>query len=127
MNEISQIDTLQSILPLRTVSSQTLKRILINDLLFSEYAEGKKEETATAWSEYIVTGGIPIAARMQSEEQKVTYLKNLVNETYLKDIIQRNGIRKKKELSDCFDIFSSMIGTPLNPPKVANIFKSLGY
>ena len=81
-------------------------------LSFSEYCQGLKLEPQAAWKSYIITGGIPLVALMKSEEEKISYLKNLCDETYLKDIIQHNGIRKQSELSETFDMLASMIGTP---------------
>lgn len=75
----------------------------------------------------MITGGIPIVALMEQEDEKITYLKNLCSETYLKDIIQRNRIRKKGELSDTFDILASMIGTAVSPTKLANTFQSMKH
>ncbi len=94
-------------------------------LSFSEYTEGIEESIMEAWKNYIITGGIPIVAKMSSEEEKSDYLKNLCEETYLKDIIARNKIKKTAELSDTFSILASMIGTPLNVSKIANTFKSV--
>lgn len=96
-------------------------------LTFSEYVKGRNIDLQKAWAKYIVTGGIPLVALMDDEQQQMEYLKSLTIETYLKDIIQRNGIRKQKELSDTFDIFASVIGTPMNPTKIANTFKSKGH
>ena len=96
-------------------------------LSFSEYVNGTGKDLGTAWSNYIVTGGIPLVASMQDEEQQISYLKNLIAETYMKDIIQRNGIRKKDELAATFDILASTIGSPVNPTKLANTFSSMGY
>lgn len=96
-------------------------------LSFSEYVTGTNYSLQKAWAKYIVTGGIPLVANMSDEKQQMDYLKLLTTETYLKDIIQRNGIRKKQELSNTFDIFASIIGSPMNPTKIANTFKSLGH
>ena len=94
-------------------------------LSFSEYCQGLNLEPQTAWKSYIITGGIPLVALMKSEEEKISYLKNLCDETYLKDIIQHNGIRKQSELSETFDMLASMIGTPVNALKLSNTFKSI--
>ena len=99
--------------------------IHILPLAFSEYCEGLGLSPETAWKTYVVYGGIPLVALMKTEEEKVSYLKNLCEETYLKDIIQHNGIRKQTELSETFDMLSSMIGTPVNALKLANTFKSI--
>lgn len=94
-------------------------------LSFSEYCEGLKLPPETAWKSYIITGGIPLVALMKTEEEQVSYLKNLCQETYLKDIISHKGIRKLTELSETFDMLSSMIGSPVNALKLSNTFKSL--
>ena len=99
----------------------------VQPLTFSEYVNGTGQEIRQAWANYIVTGGIPLVASMGDEQQQIQYLKNLTVETYLKDIIQRNGVRKKQELSDTFDILASVIASPVNPSKIANTFASLGH
>lgn len=93
-------------------------------LVFSEYCEGLNLTPDVAWRRYIITGGIPIVALMNSDEERMSYLKNLCQETYLKDIIERNKIRKKGEIGDVFDILASMIGSPLNITKIVNTFVS---
>ena len=75
-------------------------------LSFSEYCQGLNLDPQVAWKSYIITGGIPLVALMKSEEEKISYLKNLCDETYLKDIIQHNGIRKQSELSETFDMLA---------------------
>jgi len=96
----------------------------IMPLAFSEYMQGTNIPPEKAWRDYIITGGIPIVAQMKSEEEKVTYLKSLCEETYLKDIIAHNKIKKKVELGDTFDILASMIGNPVNTKKITDTFKS---
>lgn len=93
-------------------------------LAFSEYMQGTELSPERAWREYVVTGGIPLVAQMRSEEEKYTYLKNLCEETYLKDIITHNRIKKKVELGDTFNILASMIGSPVNAKKITDTFKT---
>ena len=94
-------------------------------LAFSEYMQGIDIAPEKAWREYIVTGGIPLVAQMRSEEEKITYLENLCKETYLKDIITHNKIKKKVELADTFDVLASMIGSPVNARKITDTFRSV--
>jgi len=94
-------------------------------LVFSEYMEGTNLSPDKAWRDYIVYGGIPLVAQMTTEEEKVTYLKNLCEETYLKDIIARNGVKKTEELSDVFDILASVICSPVNISRITNTFESV--
>lgn len=99
--------------------------IHVLSLTFSEYMEGVSTSPAEAWKEYIVTGGIPLVAQMRNQEEKISYLKGLCEETYLKDIVEHNGIKKKVELGDVFNILASMIGSPVNIQRIANTFKSV--
>ncbi|MCR5769610.1 MAG: ATP-binding protein [Butyrivibrio sp.] len=94
-------------------------------LSFSEYMQGFDGNPQDAWKEYVITGGIPLVAQMTSDDEKVSYLKSLCEETYLKDIIIHNRIKKKTELADTFDVLASMIGTPVNISKITNTFKSV--
>ena len=94
-------------------------------LAFSEYMEGNEANASQAWKEYIVTGGIPLVTKMSSEEEKETYLRTLCEESYLKDIIEHNRLRKKTELGDTFNILASMIGSPLNSKRITNTFLSV--
>ena len=99
--------------------------IHILPLAFSEYMQGIDIAPEKAWREYVVTGGIPLVAQMRSEEEKIGYLKNLCEETYLKDIITHNKIKKRVELADTFDILASMIGSPVNARRITDTFRSV--
>lgn len=94
-------------------------------LSFSEYMQGTDMPIDKAWREYIVTGGIPLVAQMRSVEEKPSYLKNLCDEIYLKDIITHNRVKKQAELGDTFDLLASMIGSLVNARKIADTFKSV--
>ena len=93
-------------------------------LSFSEYCGGLRLEPQNAWKQYIVSGGIPLVAKMQTEEERIDYLKMLCEETYLKDVISHNGIRKQTELSETFDVLASVIGAPVNVVKLVRTFQS---
>lgn len=99
----------------------------VQPLIFSEYVEGTGKEASIAWADYLMTGGIPLVALINDDQEQAQYLKNLTTEIYLKDIIQRNGVRKKKALSQTFAVLASVIGAPVNPAKIVNTFKSSGY
>lgn len=61
---------------------------------------------------------------MRTDEQKTRYLENLFAETYLKDIVARNGIRRSQELDDLVDVLASSIGSLTNPSKIVATFAS---
>ena len=69
-------------------------------------------------------GGLPQAVLLKDDEQKTAYLTRLFAETYLKDIVDRNGINKTQELEDVINVVASSIGALTNPTKIVNTFKS---
>ena len=94
-------------------------------LVFREYCEGLGLDPQSAWADYLETGGIPLVALMRTREERMTYLKNLCDETYLKDIIQHHHIRKTAELGETFDVIASSVGSPVNPLKLSRTFRSV--
>ena len=99
--------------------------IHISPLSFKEFFsvyEGTKEE---AWNEYCLYGGLPKVLEYNSDEDKVAYLKNIFEETYIMDIKERHKIRNNVELAELLDILSSSIGSLTNPKKLADTFKSV--
>ncbi len=94
-------------------------------LTFGEYCLGLQLPPQEAWKDYLETGGIPLVALMRSREERMDYLKNLCEETYLKDIIQHHQIRKSTELGEVLNVICSSVGSPVNPLKIANTFRSV--
>lgn len=77
------------------------------------------------WAEYTVYGGMPLALSMRTDEQKARYLERLFEETYLRDVVDRYGIRRRGELDDLVNVLASGIGTLTNPRKLENAFRSV--
>ena len=77
-----------------------------------------------AWQEYITYGGMPGQVTIENEQDKSNYLKNLFDETYFKDIVDRNKIRNEAEMEELMEIVASDIGSLTNPLKISNTFKS---
>ena len=93
-------------------------------LTFAEFMQTRDDDELHAWADYVEYGGLPLVATMRTEEQKATYLTNLFEETYIKDIVERNGLRKTQELEDLVDILASATGSLTNAPKIQATFKS---
>lgn len=93
-------------------------------LTFKEFMQVYDEDMYRGFADYIVYGGLPLISTMKTETQKVNYLTNLFNETYLKDIIERNHIEKTQELENLINVLASAIGSLTNPPKIQATFKS---
>lgn len=98
--------------------------IHIYPLTFKEFMETYDGDVYHGWAEYVIYGGLPLTVTMKTEEQKIKYLTNLFEETYLKDIIERHHIEKTQELEDLINILASVMGSLTNPPKIEATFKS---
>lgn len=98
-------------------------------LSFDEYLDAKKHfnkpissSDQTELRNYIVEGGFPFAVKLDSIEDKRTYVRNLVNEIYEKDIKKRVKIKNKS-------VFDSVMAYVINnfgaTTSVNNIVESL--
>ncbi len=99
--------------------------IHIYPLTFKEFMQVYEGDVYHGWADYVVYGGLPLTVTMKTETQKINYLTNLFNETYLKDIIERHHIEKTQELEDLINILASAIGSLTNPSKIEATFKSV--
>ena len=93
-------------------------------LTFAEFMQTRDDGEMRAWADYVEYGGLPLVATMRTEEQKAAYLTNLFEETYIKDIVERNALRKTQELEDLVDVLASATGSLTNAPKIRATFKS---
>ena len=93
-------------------------------LSFSEFMSAYAGSAQAGFNEYMLYGGLPPTLSYEKEEQKVRFLKSLFDETYIKDIKERYGIRKDDDLEELINIMASGIGALTNPSKLANTFKS---
>ena len=101
--------------------------IRVHPLSFAEIYPLYGEDWQKAWKDYTIYGGIPLVFMYQKEEDKVKYLKNLLKETYLKDIIERNKIKNTEEFEELLKILASSIGSLVNPKKLEDSFRSIKH
>lgn len=99
--------------------------IHIYPLTFKEFMQAYDDDIYRGWAEYVVYGGLPLTVTMKTEEQKINYLTNLFEETYLKDIIERHHIEKTQELEDLVNVLASAISSLTNVPKIEATFRSV--
>ena len=99
--------------------------IHVNPLSFSEYYSAVGGDKQDAWREYYTYGGLPLVVSFDNEQKKTNYLKSLFDTVYLSDIIERHKIKNDNELRELVLIMASSIGTPCNPTKLSNTFKSI--
>lgn len=96
----------------------------IRPLSFSEYYSVMSISEEKAFDEYMLYGGLPQTVFMESEEEKVAFLKDIYTETYLRDIKERYGIKHEEEMEMLLDILSSSMGSLTNPQKLENVFQT---
>lgn len=101
--------------------------VRVHPLSFAEFMQVFDGDRYQGWSEYTLYGGMPLVASMRFEEQKVRYLENLFAETYMKDIIARNKLRKTQEFEQLTDVVASSIGSLTSPSKLEATFKSVTH
>ena len=92
---------------------------------FSEYMEVFGGDKYEGWSSYVSFGGLPLTITMATDEQRMEYLTRLFEETYIKDIIERNHIEKVQEMNDLINVLASCIGSLTNASKIEATFKSV--
>lgn len=93
-------------------------------LSFSEYMSVYPGTVQAGFNEYMLYGGLPQILWYNTEELKARFLKSLFDETYVRDIKDRYGIRKDGDLEELINIMASGIGALTNPNKLANTFRS---
>jgi predicted AAA+ superfamily ATPase len=94
-------------------------------LSFAEFMSVYPNSKYDGWNEYVLYGGLPSILTYTEEEQKISFLKMLFDETYIQDIIGRNNIRNQDELEDLLNIISSAIGSLTNPKRLSDTFRSV--
>ena len=99
--------------------------IRLHPLSFAEFCQGFKGEKGKAWKEYYTYGGLPLILSLDTEQKKAEYLANLYQSVYLMDILERHKIKNKAEFDELVKTMASSIGSPCNPTKLSNTFKSV--
>lgn len=99
--------------------------IQVYPLSFSEFLAASNLEKADALEEYLTYGGMPLAVLEPNEKEKRKYLQGLFANVYLKDIVERYGLKDDSVLSALVDALSSAIGSLSNPNRLANTAGSL--
>jgi uncharacterized protein len=100
--------------------------IRVYPLSFSEFYAASRTDFNTAWNEYFTYGGLPFILTKQTDQEKAGYLKQLLSYTYLKDVVERHGLRDEIIMEKLLQILASSIGSLNNPKKLADSFGSGG-
>lgn len=100
-------------------------QIHVYPLSFKEtysYVGGDKRDVLNS---YLLYGGMPRAVVLTDDSDKKTYLKNLYDELYVKDIIERNRLEREDIVNDILDYTASQIGSLTNSNGIANALSSM--
>lgn len=101
--------------------------VRIFPLSFKEFYAAKGGDKHAALNEYMLFGGMPLVLNRPSHESKIAYLKQLFEETYFKDIIERKQIEREDILSNLTDCLSSSTGSLTNIHKLAATINSVQH
>ncbi len=101
-------------------------QIKVNPLSFAEFLSAFNGDKYEAWNEYVTYGGMPLILSKKTDEEKSQYLKELFEQTYIKDIVERNNIQRIDILDSLINMLASSVGSLTNPQKLFDTFKSNG-
>lgn len=99
--------------------------IHVYPLCFREFMQTFDGDKYEGLQKYMLYGGMPFLASIKTDEQRQHYLINLFKETYIKDILEHNALRKSQELDDLIDILASGIGAVTNPTRISSTYASV--
>ena len=102
-------------------------QIHVYPLSFDEFYSYVGGDKKTALDQYMLYGGMPRIALLSDEKDKKTYLTNLYDELYVKDIVERNGLKREDILNAILDYVASQIGSLSNPTNIANALTSIRH
>ncbi|MGM9840921.1 MAG: ATP-binding protein [Candidatus Limisoma sp.] len=100
-------------------------QVHIYPLSFSEFMSVDSRHPLDAWTDYYTYGGLPHVLMLDTDKKKADYLKNLAKTVYIADIIERHHIKHVDEFVELLSVVASAIGSPTNPRKIADTFKSV--
>lgn len=83
-----------------------------------------KRNTDDIWGDYITYGGYPSVVNIESTDDKKTYLRNILDEIYLKDIVKRHNLKSGYVINSLLLDISSSIGSLVNVDKISRTFRS---
>ncbi len=94
--------------------------------MYKEFYSAYQGDKSQAWQEFVTYGGLPRVISFKTDSEKNRYLKDLIQKTYLTDVIERNKIKKDiSVLEDLLNIVASNIGSLTNPKKLENTFATV--
>lgn len=100
-------------------------QIHVYPLSFEEYYSHVKGDERKALDTYMLYGGMPRLLALEDEKDKKDYLTSLFREVYIRDIVERNKIKREGILGDILNFLASQISSLTNPTNISNALTSM--
>ena len=100
--------------------------VRIYPLSFAEFMSAYEGDKYSGFDEYSMYGGLPLVLSGKTDEEKGRYLIDLFENTYKKDVVERNHLRGDDVLESLTDILASSVGSLTNSKRLADTFCSHG-
>ena len=99
--------------------------VQLHPLRFSEFLSAYDGDKLDAWDDYFIYGGMPQILSYQSNGSKAEYLQQLFQNTYTRDLVERNKLHNENNLDELFNVIASATGSFTNPSKLEKTFRSV--
>ena len=99
-------------------------QIKVFPLSFEEFYAYRGGVASESFDEFMLFGGMPGLINEPTPERKRTYLKNLYDEIYIKDLVEHAKIQREDVLESMLDYLASQIGSLTNASKIAGTLNS---
>lgn len=100
--------------------------VRVYPLSFAEFFSVYEGDKYEAFNEYSTYGGLPLILSRRRDADKAKYLRDNLNATYIKDVVERHRIQGDAVMDTLVEVLASGIGSLTNPSKLSNTFKSSG-
>ncbi len=99
-------------------------QIHVYPLSFKEFYSFYGGNEKDAFEKYMLLGGMPGQLEKKTDREKMEYLVELFNETYLKDLKEHGRIQREDIMNNILEYLSSSISSLTNPNNIANAISS---
>lgn len=93
-------------------------QIKVYPFSFEEFYSYRGGVASEALDEYMLYGGMPGLINEPTAEQKRSYLKNLYDEIYIKDLVEHARVQRQDVVEELLDYLASSIGSLTNANKI---------
>ena len=93
-------------------------QIKVYPFSFEEFYSYRGGVASEALDEYMLYGGMPGLINEPTAERKRSYLKNLYDEIYIKDLVEHARVQRQDVLEELLDYLASSIGSLTNANKI---------